>query len=133
MLAIILFACNSGELTAFPSNISWGDIDFRNNPPEEGFDAQNIALTNTGTQNIDIELGLFDNIHLCLTGLDGTPQSLGTLEPDQTYNLLVGVCDYIEEEGERDTEISGTIEIVHTGVESPEVITWSFTPVFIIE
>ena len=133
MLGFILFACGAGELTAFPSNISWGEIDFRQSPPEGGFAQQDIVLTNTGTKAIDIELRVFDSVHLCLTGLDGNPQSLGTLEVEQSYSLLVGVCDYIEEEGERDQELSGQIEIGHTGIDSPEVIDWSFTPVFIIE
>ena len=133
MLGFILFACNQGELTAFPSTISWGEIDFRENPPEEGFDARNISLTNTGSQTIDIELSGFDNVHLCAMGLDGEPQSLGKLEVDQSYDLQVGVCDYIEEDGERDTEITGTIAIAHSGANTPVEITWSFTPVFIIE
>ena len=133
MLGFILFACGSRELTAFPSNIDWGEVDFRENPPEGGFYQQNIALTNTGTKPIEIELSVFDSVHLCLTGLDGSPQSLGVLEAEQTYNLLVGVCNYVEEEGERDQELSGQIEIRHEGDDSPEIITWSFTPVFIIE
>ena len=133
MLGFFFIACNSGELTAFPSTLDWGDIDFREVPPEGGFAQQDISLTNTGTQNIDISLSVFNDVYLCLTGLDGKPQELGTLEPEQSYSLRVGVCDYIEENGERDTLISGQIEITHSGKNSPVSIDWSFTPVIVIE
>ena len=133
MLGLFFIACNSGELTAFPSNLDWGEVDFREVPPEGGFAQEDISLTNTGTQNIDISLRGFDDKHLCLTGLEGKAQDLGTLEPEQSYALRVGVCDYIEEDGERDTLISGQIEITHTGANSPVYINWSFTPVIVID
>ena len=133
MFGFIFLACNGGELKAFPSSISWGEIDFRPAMSEEGYAPQNIDLNNTGKGEIDINLQYCDSDHLCMQGFDSAPESLGALEEEQTYTLVVSVCNYIEEEGERDQEITGQIEISHSGNNSPVQIDWSFTPVFILE
>jgi len=101
--------------------------------PEEGYDAQNIALNNTGTTVLDITLQSYDDIYLCLDGLEPGTQSLGSLEPEQTYSLLIGACNYEEQNGERDTELTGSISITHTGINSPLEIPWSFTPILILD
>ena len=132
MLGIFFIACGGGELTAFPSQIQWGDVDFQSSMPEDGYDAQNIMLTNTGTANIELSLDDYDDIHICLKGLDGA-QELGMLEADTTYSLLVGACGYQPEKGERDTEQTGVISITHSGANSPVTIPWSFTPVLVIQ
>ena len=129
MLGIILIACNNGELTAFPSSIQWGDIDFASTMPDEGYDATTIALNNTGTADIELTLQEYDDEHLCIDGLSPGTQELGILEPEQKYSLLIGVCNYASDEGERDTEIEGVISITHTGANSPVDISWTFTPV----
>ena len=121
-----------GELTAFPSQIQWGDVDFQSSMPEDGYDARDITLTNTGTSNIELSLESYDDVHICLKGLDG-PQSLGMLEPEQTYSLLVGACGYQPDQGERDNEQTGVVSITHSGSNSPVDILWSFTPVLVIE
>ena len=133
MLGILFFACNNGELTAFPSQITWGEIDFTSSMPEEGYDAQNIALNNTGTSILELTLQYYDDTYLCLDGLEAGMQTLGKLEPEHQYSLLIGVCNYEEDRGERDTEISGTISVTHTGANSPVEIPWSFTPVLLLE
>ena len=133
MLGIIFMGCAGGELTAFPSKIIWGDIDFQSSMPDTGYSAQSISLTNTGTTNIELSLEEYDDIHICLDGLEGAPQNLGILEPEQSYSLLVGACGYQPDQGERDQEITGTIYVSHTGNNSPLAITWSFTPVLNIE
>ena len=71
----------------------------------------------------------FDFEHLCLTGFSSTPADLGEIPPEGTYSLQVAVCDYIEEEGERDSLIRGKIDLLHSGSEDPTQISWSFTPV----
>ena len=133
MFGFIFLACNGAELKAFPSSIAWGEVDFRPAMPEEGYDPQSIQLNNTGTGVIEISLQSFDADHICLQGFDSAPEDLGALEEEQTYTLVVSACNYIEEEGERDQEITGTIQISHSGKESPLQIDWSFTPVFILE
>ena len=133
MLGIFFIGCASGELTAFPSQITWGDVDFQSSMPETGYDTKNIILTNTGTTNIELSLEVYDDVHICLDGLDASSQSLGSLEPEQSYSLLVGACGYQPDQGERDKEITGSITISHTGANSPTEIAWSFTPVLIIE
>lgn len=133
MLGILFFACNNGELTAFPSQIAWGEIDFASSMPDEGYDARTIALNNTGTSNLELTLQQYDDTYLCLDGLEAGTQSLGTLEPEQQYSLLIGVCNYEEDQGERDTEISGMISVTHTGANSPLEIPWSFTPILNLE
>ena len=132
MLGIFFIACGGGELTAFPSQIQWGDVDFQSSMPEDGYDARDITLTNTGTSNIELSLESYDDVHICLKGLD-EPQPLGMLEPEQTYSLLIGACGYQPDQGERDNEQTGTITITHSGANSPVEINWSFTPVLVIE
>ena len=142
-----LLGCGSDvELKAFPSSISWGEIDFGSVLPEVGHSPQSIDLNNTGEEEItDISIDqLYLNINhtcpgnqtcnrLCLQGFDSTPAELGSLAPDGSYRFVVAVCDYIEETGERDEEISGQIQISHSGTNSPLTIDWSFTPVFQVD
>ena len=146
-LLISLIGCASDiELKAFPSSISWGEIDFGEALPEAGYAPQTIDLNNTSEQEIsDISISKLDlNINhdcpgnqtckrLCLQGFDGTSADLGSLAADTSYSFVVSVCDYIEETGERDEEITGQIEILHSGSNSPLTVNWSFTPVFQIE
>ena len=132
MLGILFIACGGGELTAFPSKIEWGEVDFQSSMPDDGYDTRDITLTNTGTSDIELSLETFDDVHICLKGLDGA-QSLGMLEPEQTYSLLMGACGYQPDEGERDNEQTGVVTITHSGGNSPLEILWSFTPVLIIE
>ena len=133
MFVYLFLACNSGELKAFPSSIEWGEVDFRPAMPDGGYSPQTIDLNNTGTGTVELILQDFDADHLCMQGFGSTPENLGELEEGQTYTLVTGVCNYIEEQGERDTEITGQIEIQHSGQNSPLFIEWSFTPIFILE
>lgn len=139
-----LIGCGSDtELKPFPSTISWGEIDFGEAMPDSGYSPQTIDLNNTGEKEIsDISIDKLDlNINhdcpgsqtckrLCLQGFDDSPAALGALAPDESYGFVISVCDYIEETGERDEEITGQIEISHSGSNSPVTINWSFTPVF---
>jgi hypothetical protein len=142
-----LAGCDSGsELTPFPSSISWGEIDFRQPLPETGYSPKTIDLNNNGEKevssisidrldlNIDYDCpGSSECNRLCLQGFDKTPADLGSLDAGSSYSFVVAVCDYVEETGERDEEISGQIEISHSGTNSPITVDWSFTPVFLIE
>ena len=150
MLAYLLIGCAApSELSALPSSIQWGNIDFAQPMPEEGYSAETISLKNTGEEDIDEiiiedlqndfqvsgEAGVCppneDCNHLCLQGFDATPASLlqGSLPPGETFNAVISVCNYIEQAGERDDNITGNIEISFSGSDKPIYIDWSFTPV----
>lgn len=134
MLAVLLFACgSSGELSVFPSNLNFGEVDFQSEMPEEGYGALTVSLKNIGTEDIEITVDHIDFDHLCLQGFDVAPIELGRLTPEQSYTLKIGVCDYSREDGERDSLISDYIAIEHDGRNSPAQIQWSFTPVEIID
>ena len=133
MFGILIFACNSGELTAFPSSLNWGEIDFQSTLPDNGYDSKTVGLNNTGESSLNLTLESFEEDYLCIEGFDKGMQELGLLKADQSYSLIVGVCNYFPEEGERDTEIQGNIIITHNGKNSPLEIPWSFTPVLIID
>ena len=69
--------------------------------------------------------------HLCLQSFTETPASLlqGSLSPGETFNVVVSVCNYIEQAGERDDNITGKIQVSFSGSDKPIYIDWSFTPV----
>jgi len=142
-IILVLAGCSSEvELTALPSSITWGEIDFIDTVPENGFSPQLIKLSNTGEEEItSISIDRLDgNINqtcppsmecnrLCVQGYENTPIDLGSLEPGDNSTFFVAVCEYVVETGERDDEVSGKIEISHSGTNSPTTIKWSFTPV----
>ena len=150
MLAYLLIACaEPSELSAMPSSIDWGNINFTESMPEEGYSAETITLTNTGEKDIEEiiiedlqedfqvsgEAGVCppneDCNHLCLQGFDTTPASLlqGSLPAGETFNAVVSVCNYIEQTGERDDELTGKIKISFSDSDKPIYIDWSFTPI----
>ena len=130
MLAFLLFACGAaGELSVFPSSLDFGEVDFQLEMPEEGYGALTVALKNVGETDLDISVSHVDFDRLCLQGFTAEPIDLGTLRPNQSYSIKVGVCDYSRETGERDNLVSDYISIDHNGANSPSSIQWSFTPV----
>ena len=134
MLAFLLFACGpTGELSVFPSRLDFGEVNFQDEKPEEGYGALTVALKNVGETDLELSVSNVDFEHLCMQGFDTAPIDLGRLTPNQTYTIKVGVCDYSRESGERDNLISDVIRVEHTGQNSPFEIQWSFTPVEIIE
>ena len=129
MLGLLFFACTGSlEITPFPSKLDFGEINFHETMPSDGYSAMEVDLTNTGEKEASLEVLAFDFEHLCLQGYTNAPASLSTLSPDSKFTLLVSVCDYIEEAGERDDLLSGSIEIDYGG-DSLLSIPWSFTPI----
>lgn len=124
---LTLFACKDSTLTALPAEVHWGDIDFSQSVPTEGFDPQNIIVRNTGEKAVAAEILSFDFDSLCLSGFTEPPIDLGELEPENEFILTLGVCGY-NEEGGRDVLVEGSIDISY-GKETLN-IPWSFTPVF---
>jgi hypothetical protein len=127
VLGLLLIACGSIEITAFPSSVNFGDIDFHQAKPSGGYNPTELALTNTGDKDVELEVMTFDFEHLCLEGYDSVPTSLNTLSSGATFTLLVSVCDYIEEAGERDDLLTGSIDIDYG--KSTVSVPWSFTPI----
>lgn len=128
MLSFLIIACSSPEITPFPSTIDFGEVNFRETLPPEGYQVQDLQLKNTGTISAHLSLSTADDQRLCFDGIETIPSQLSVLEPEATYTLRVGVCDYIEENGERDSELSGLLSFEVDGAPGPEV-PWSFIPV----
>ena len=126
---LLLSACSSGQLSVSPTNIAWGDVDFQQTLPTEGYDPQTITVVNEGSRDLDITVVGFDTDRLLLGALlvQEQPPVLGTLQPDQTVLLTASVVDYLD--GERDTEVTGAFSLDADGLGEPVEITWSFTPI----
>ena len=129
VFGLLLLACqNNLDLTAFPSNLTFGDVDFYQPMPDGGYSPLELSLTNTGEKEVDLEILTFDFERLCLEGYTSVPVPLNSLSPSSNFILLVSVCGYIEEAGERDDLLEGSIDIDYGGDELLSV-PWSFTPV----
>ena len=130
MLAWLILGCSNGggELTALPSTLDWGEVDFHSAMPEDGYGAQDMFLANTGDEDVELELSGFDFGLLCLQGFTEAPASLGRLGPGQTYSLVVGVCNYVPENG-MGSQVDGSITVTHTGEGGELSVPRSFTPV----
>ena len=128
MFAVLLIACTTPEVTPFPSKLEFGEVDFQQPMPDEGYHAAELEITNTGDKEVSLEVIGFDFEHLCLEGYTSVPATLSSLSESSKFTLLVSVCDYIEEAGERDDLLTGDIVIDYGGEETLQ-IPWSFTPV----
>ena len=129
MLVWLLLGCESeGKLSASPQSIDWGEVNFRSEMPEEGYDVRTVILKNTGESPVNLVIGSMDINLVCLQGFSDIPADLGSLSPGNSYTIAVAVCDYIPEQG-TDTQLSGSIQIDHDGENDPFMIPWTFTPV----
>ena len=125
-----LSGCGSkATLPLSPAEIGWGEVDFQQDQPEGGYDPQQLLIENTGDAEIEVELLSFDFGHLCLPGFDSAPASIGAVAAGESFSLFVGVCDYDPAAGERDTVVSGSIEVGVVDGEDVADAAWSFTPV----
>jgi hypothetical protein len=128
MLGLLLIACTPPEVTPFPSSLDFGEVDFQETMPDDGYHAMELEITNTGDKDVSLEVIAFDFEHLCLQGYTTVPATLSSLSQNSKFTLLISVCDYIVEAGERDNLLSGNIEIDY-GADTSLQIPWSFTPV----
>ena len=124
-------ATEPDSLRASPADIAWGEIDFQQEMPASGYDEQIIDLTNDAEEDVTVEILELDLDHLCSPGIPSTPFEVGSLTPGQMLGVFVSVCDYRREDGERDSEQTGTIVFGSSAGGRAEV-TWSFTPVEIL-
>lgn len=131
VLALVGCGGSGGELTAWPRRVDFGEIDFLDAVPANGFAETEIVLTSAGKVSVTASLADADFDHLCMQGFSASmlPADIGELSPDQTYSLFAGVCAYSVENGERDTLVEGTIVVETDGDPESVEIPWSFTPV----
>jgi hypothetical protein len=124
----LLSACaSSGLVTAFPTSLDFGTVDFIDDVPDGGFAPTELTVRNGGESDLAILLTDIDFERLCVAGFAASPIDIGTLSPGSSYVLTVGVCGYDREGGERDTLVSGSFNIDAEGAETVAV-PWSFTP-----
>ena len=128
MFGFIFIACAAPELTFSPEELQFGDIDFSEEMPNGGYSPMDLKLTNESTKDLDIYIIDFDLSRLCFQGFSELPIDLGSLSPDSSYSGVVSVCDYIEENGERDDLLEGNIVIEYNDKYTLS-LPWSFTPV----
>jgi len=124
---LLLAACGSNSLTVLPNAISWGEVDFQEDLPSDGYLAKELILRNDGKKPLEgVRIEGLDETRLILTAfyVDGV---LPAIDPEASNVIKVGVGGY--ELGERDTEVSGSFRVTGDGLNDPVVVTWSFTPV----
>ena len=132
MFGLVYFiACNSELLDSSVTEINFGDIDFAEEMPEGGYERRTVEVENISKKTLEISIPNFDFEHLCLLRFTENPVEIGELSPNSTYKLEISVCDYIVENGERDSLVEGSVQI-ESGENRLE-IPWSFTPRLNIE
>lgn len=133
MLVALIAACGGpkGEIELAPKRLDFGEVDFQDEMPEGGYLRTEVVLTSAGEADVTATLAKIDLVHLCLEGFNEgmIPAELPVLAPDQDYSLFFSVCAYVEEDGERDTLVSGDVVIETDGDPERILLPWSFTPV----
>jgi hypothetical protein len=131
-MLVLLLGCTKLEVEYSPSNITWGDINFANSMPEDGYSEVNIQIQNMGEKQISLFVSGFNKEYFCVLGEEEDSVSIEKLETNQIFEVSVSICDYIEENGERDTNITGEFQLFEQNDSTNTVvgtINWSFTPV----
>ena len=129
--ALSLTACASGEpdsLSVAPASLDWGEVDFQEEMPTEGYDETTVSITNEAEEEVTVEVVELDLDHLCSPGIPSTPFEIGTLSEGQSLSFFVAVCEYSPEAGERDSEQTGTM-VFRSSAGGQAEVGWSFTPV----
>ena len=130
-MLVLLLGCTKTEFEYSPQVIDWGEINFYDDMPENGYEEQNILFRNNGEKQISLNVSGFDKEYFCVVReTENDFINIEELNPNQIFEISVSVCNYIEESGERDTEISGTFQIFDSN-KNKDVgsIDWSFTPI----
>ena len=125
----LLAACSGGDLLASPTSFDFGEVNFQQERPPQGYEARDLVLTNNTGRSLDIAFTGVDDDHLFIAApvfVTSNPPTLPSLDPEDTVVVTVAAWDY--ELGELTTEVSGTFRIEANGVD-PIVVPWSFTPV----
>ena len=130
-MLVLLLGCTKTEFEYSPQVIDWGEINFYDDMPENGYEEQNIVFRNNGEKQISLNVSGFNKEYFCVVGeTENDFINIEELNPNQIFEISVSVCNYIEENGERDTEISGTFQIFDSN-NNKDVgsIDWNFTPI----
>jgi hypothetical protein len=126
-------ACSpeEGVLVVDPPSVDWGEVDFQQPMPMEGYDQRAVNLINDGMQDLSIRIPGYDRVHLCLEGFEDQEGviELPSLTPGSRYILLPAVCGYDVEAGEIGTTFHGHIQFVNDGADPVEMLEYDFTPV----
>ena len=130
-MLVLLLGCTKIDFEYSPQVIDWGEINFYDDMPENGYEEQNIVFRNIGEKLISLNVSGFNKEYFCVVGeTEDDFINITELESNQIFEISVSVCNYIEENGERDTEISGTFQIFDQN-KNQDIgsIEWSFTPI----
>ena len=130
-MLVLLLGCTKIDFEYSPQVIDWGEINFYDDMPENGYEEQNIVFRNIGKKQISLNVSGFNKEYFCVVGeTEDDFVNITELESNQIFEISVSVCNYIEENGERDTEISGTFQIFDQNKKQDiGSIEWSFTPI----
>jgi len=130
LLALFLLGCSGDRLYVSPTVMEWGEVDFQQEQPPEGYDAQILLIRNDRGGSLVVLLEDFDGLRLVLGAPDltsGDPPRLPALRAGESHVLTVGVGGY--EPGERDTLVSGEFTVTTENQRHAAEVQWSFTPV----
>ena len=130
-MLVLLLGCTKTEFEYSPQVIDWGEINFYDDMPDNGYEEQNIMFQNNGEKQISLNVSGFNKEYFCVIGqTENDFVNIEVLNPNQIFEISVAICNYIEENGERDTEISGTFQIFDSNKDTNVgSIDWSFTPI----
>ena len=131
-MLVLLLGCTKTEITYTPDIIEWGEINFYDDMPENGYDEQNIVFQNIGKKQISLLVSGFNSEYFCIKNADTDFIEIDDLYTNQIFEVSVSVCDYMEENGQRDEYVEGQFEIFDETKDSKKKIgeiNWSFTPV----
>lgn len=133
LLTLLAAACARDEavLVVDPPSIDWGEVDFQQPMPMEGYDQRAVDLINDGAKDLTVRIPGFDRLHLCLEGFEDQEGviELPALSPGSRYVLLLAVCGYDMEAGELETSFQGRVQLVNDGADPVEMLEYSFIPV----
>ncbi len=127
--ALVLFAaaCGCAEIEVEPTTIDWGEVDFAQPRPDDGYDARDVTIRNAGDRTVTITVRGVDEERLLVSGQFEDGYRLAPLEAGQTAVLRVGVWAYVP--GEWDTLVEGSLRITGDPLRDEIPVAWSFTPI----
>ena len=130
-LVAILTGCGSNALSVEPGSLNWGEVDFEEVKPDEGYDQKSITLTNDGSKSLDISVLNFDDVRLILGAQLETPDPpvLRVIEPGSNAVITVAVWGYDIESGELTEEVTGSFYLDAKSLKDPVEVQWAFTPI----
>ena len=134
-LCLAFSACASGSLSINPNPRGFGEVDFNESLPPEGYAAQEVYLQNDGNQPLTITLYNVDEKRVLVSGQfeGGSGYALPTLEPGQYHTLTIGVIGYDVESGERDTLVQQAITVDAPSLKEPSALIYSYTPIRVFD